>query len=125
MRDQFNFSGDFRGAVVNIQSRLDQASQCATSLPADADDRDQLTALLSLLGRELARLPEPEQAVAAQIATRTEELVATAATPKPDRSRLRQLGEAVVGGVKLLGSAGPGVTETAEKIVALVSRIVG
>lgn len=125
MRDQFNFSGDFRGAVVNIQSRLDQASQCATSLPGNAGDRDQLTALLGFFGRELARLPEAEQAVATQIATRTEELVSTAAAPKPDRSRLRQLGDAVVGGVKLLGNAGPGIAETAEKIVALVSRIVG
>lgn len=125
MRDQFNFSGDFRGAVVNIQSHLDQASQCATALPGDAGDRDQLTALLSVLGRELAKLPEREQAVAAQIASRTEELVATAAAPEPDRSRLRQLGDAVIGGVKLLGSAGPGVAETAEKVIALVSRIAG
>ena len=125
MRDQFNFSGDFRGAVVNVQSRLDQASQCANSLPGDADGREQLTALLDFFGRELARLPEPEQAVATQIATRTEELVAAAADPKPDRSRLRLLGEAVVGGVKLLGNAGPGIAETAEKIVALVSRLVG
>lgn len=89
------------------------------------DDRDQLTALLSVLGRELAKLPEREQAVAAQIASRTEELLATAAAPEPDRSRLRQLGDAVIGGVKLLGSAGPGVAETAEKVVALVSRIAG
>ncbi|CAO3408550.1 hypothetical protein [Azospirillum largimobile] len=125
MRDQFNFSGDFRGAVVNIQSQLGQASQNAASLPGDASDRAQLVALLSALSGELQKLPAPEQAAAALIAARTEELVAAAATPSPDRSRLRQLGDAIGGGIKLLGNAGPGVAETAEKIVTLVARLVG
>jgi hypothetical protein len=125
MRDQFNFSGDFRGAVVNIQSRLEQASQSAASLPGDPSDRTQLAALLTALGRELERLPALEQATAALIASRTEELVATAATSSPDRSRLRQLGDAIGGGIKLLGDAGPGIAAAAESIVALVSRLVG
>ena len=125
MRDQFNFSGDFRGAVVNIQSRLDQASQSAASLAGDTTDRSQLADLLHALGLELERVPAPQQAAAARVAARTEELVAAAAAPSPDRSRVRQLSEAVASSIKLIGDAGPGIALTAEKIVGLVSRLVG
>ncbi|MDZ4321127.1 MAG: hypothetical protein U1A07_20195, partial [Phenylobacterium sp.] len=86
MRDQFNFSGDFRGAIVNINASLDRATQSVSqhqdSLALDADRLRDL--LLDL--RTALEASAPENADDAEaLAVSTTHLIEAAVADRPNR----------------------------------------
>lgn len=125
MRDQFNLSGDFRGANVAIQSKLEHAGLATNTLAAAPADIKQLKMLLDTLRLELSGLDSGKSEAALAVAQSTEQLLSNAASPAPNKTLLRSLGTGLRSAAKTVGESGPGVVTTVEKIVGLVSKIAG
>ena len=90
----FNNTGDFRSAAVFQGSTINNAGQIAgTIASADAASRDELQALLKQLGDALRPVPPEKVEAAEATASTAEDLVKEAAKDKPNKSRLRSLGE--------------------------------
>jgi hypothetical protein len=125
MRDQFNLSGDFRRANVAIQSKLDHARLATNTLLTTPTDLQELRLLLDTLRSEISGLDPSKSEAGLAVAESTDLLLSTAASPAPNKTLLRSLGEGVRYAAKTVGEAGPGIVTTVEKIVGLVSRIAG
>lgn len=120
MRDQFNFSGDFRGAVVNVGSTLEIATARVRTGRHDLPDAEGLIDLLDSLRNQLAQVPSREADAAAEVASATDELIAYSVSPKQDKARLRSLGAALRAAADVVGRSGPGVVTTIARIIELI-----
>lgn len=125
MRDQFNLSGDFRGANVAIQSKLEHAGLATNTLVAAPTDIQELRMLLDTLRLEISGLDSTKSEAALAVAESIELLLSNAASPAPNKTLLRTLGEGLRSTAKTVAEAGPGVVTTVDKIVDLVSKISG
>lgn len=94
--DSYELSGDFRGAVVNVNSRLDHAVQSVAAIPyATPEERDRLAGLLGELRVVLADAPPEAAADADAIARRVEVLADETANQHPDAALIEQIAESV------------------------------
>ena len=119
---KYVMSGDFRGAVLNIESRLDNVTQTLGALPnAAPDQRQELARLVGELKAALAQVPPEAVGDATNLTKRVEALAEEAAGDAPDPEYVRDLGES------LRRAAGklPGITTLVAAIVELVAAIVG
>lgn len=99
--DQFNMSGNFSGAILNIKSTLTNVSQSIGAAPmGDAATKAQLQQLIEQLSAELQKAPAEQVGEAEQAAKRAESAVAEATKPNPDKddvayslSRLKKAAE--------------------------------
>lgn len=125
MRDQFNLSGNFRGANVAIQSKLEHAGLVTNTLIAAPTDIQELRTLLDTLRLEISGLDPAKSEAALAVVQSTDLLLSNAASPAPNKTLLRSIGEGLRSAAKTVGEAGPGVVTTVEKIVDLVSKMAG
>jgi hypothetical protein len=125
-QNTFHNTGDFRGAAVFQGSTINNAGQIAGMLAnADATSKEALKSLVAQLGEVLKNTPPEEMDDANAAASAAEDLVTEAARSKPNKSRLRLLGEGLVSGVKAVGSAAPAAISIAQNIVDLIGKISG
>src|SRR5687768_5350635 len=94
MGDQYNMSGDFRGAIVNIRTTLNDAQQNVNKIPTeDVNIRRELALFFSQLSDLLERVPESRQEQAEAVAQTAKALVDTATFEKPNQTQLQITGE--------------------------------
>ena len=119
---KYVMSGDFRGAVLNIESRLENVVQTLGTMPnAAPDQRQELARLVGELKAALAQVSPEAVGAATNLTKRVEALAEEAAGDAPDPEYVRDLGES------LRRAAGklPGVATLVAAIVELVAAIVG
>jgi hypothetical protein len=122
--NKFENTGDFRGAALFQGSTIRNAGQIAGTIrSADQGSRAELQALLQKLGEHLKEVPPEKVEDAEAVSASAEDLVKEAAKDKPNKSRLRSLGTALVDMAKAVGTAAPTAVSMAEKIVDLVHKI--
>lgn len=126
MGDQFNMSGDFRGAILNIKSTLNHVSQSVGALPhGDESLKAELQRLIAELSAALQQAP-PEQAETAQeVAQSAELLVKTAGEDKPSKTLLQISGDTLKQAAQNLAAVMPFVLPIATQIVETVRKLVG
>jgi len=111
-------SGDFRGAIININTSLQKAQQAINSGdPPFSSSEVRLTELLALLAADLGLVEEGKREDAEALAEATRIAVETAAQPRPNKKLLAGCLEAV-------RTSGHAVLETAPKIAATVNQII-
>ncbi len=119
---KYVLSGDFRGAILNIESRLDNVVQTLGALlNAAPDQRQELARLVGELKAALAAAPPQAVPDATNLTKRVEALAEEAAGDAPDPELVRDLGESL----KRAASKLPGVATLVAAIVELVAAIVG
>lgn len=124
MGDQFYLSGDFRGAIVSIQSNLQDVQQSIGEIHAgDETARKELYDLIGKLSRELEKLPADHKDEAQAVAETAKALVEQAKVEKPNRTLLHINGEALKEAARSLGEILPGVISIAAQIVMTVAKL--
>jgi methyl-accepting chemotaxis protein len=126
MGDQFNLSGDFRGAIVNLKSTLKNVRQSAGQIPGgDEDGRKQLQELIDKLAAELEKTPPEKKEDAEAVAETAKALVDQAKSEKPNKTLLQISGEGLKQAAQNLASVMPSVASIAVQIVTAVARLSG
>ena len=119
---KYVMSGDFRGAVLNIESRLENVVQTLGAMPhAAPDQRQELARLVGELKVALAQVSPEAVGDAANLTKRVEALAEEAAGDAPDPEYVRDLGESL----KRAAGKLPGIATLVAAIVELVAAIVG
>jgi hypothetical protein len=119
---KYVMSGDFRGAVLNIESRLENVVQTLGGMSnAAPDQRQELARLVGELKATLAQVPPQAVGDATNLTKRVEALAEEAAGDAPDPEYVRDLGESL----KRAAGKLPGVATLVAAIVELVAAIVG
>jgi hypothetical protein len=119
---KYVMSGDFRGAILNIESRLENVTQTLGALPTAApDQRQELARLVGELKTALAQVPPASVGDATNLTKRVEALAEEAAADAPDPEYVRDLGESL----KRAAGKLPGIATLVAAIVELVAAIVG
>ena len=123
---KYVMSGDFRGAILNIESRLDNVTQTLGSMPnAAPDQRQELVRLVGELKAALAAVPPEAVADATNLTKRVEALAEEAAGDAADPEYIRDLGESLKRAAGKVAGSLPGVATLVAAIVELVAAIVG
>lgn len=126
MGDRFNLSGDFRGAIVNLKSTLNNVRQSAGQIPGgDEETRKQLQALIDQLAAELEKTPPEKKEDAEAVAETAKALVDQARSEKPNQTMLKISGEGLKQAAQNLAGVMPTVASIAVQIVAAVARLSG
>lgn len=123
--DQYNFSGDFRGAILNVNSMLEDVTQTISSAPSlDQATKDELTRLVAQLRAELQNVPSGSESDAEAVAETAKDAVEKATTQKPNRALVQisanGLKEAAQNLAAVLPTVLPIAMQIVEKIRALV-----
>lgn len=118
---KYVMSGDFRGAMVNIESRLDNVSQIVGKSPyARPDQKEQLEQLIVELKRALERVPPQQVGEAETLVRRIGALAEEATAANPDREAVNELGEIVRRAAGKLAASVPAVMTLVASIIELV-----
>lgn len=123
--DTFDMSGDFRGAIVNIKSQLENVTQTVNTLPhGDDEEREELKQLVAQLQEALAQAPPEKASDAEKVAKRVEALVEEADDDNPDTEMMEITGESLKRAAENIRDALPAVLPIATQIVAHVLSLV-
>ena len=126
MPDRFDMSGDFRGAVVNIQSTLTSVLQSVDEIRTDDQNaRKELEKLIGQLRDALQKVPEKSQEQAQAVAETAKALVDTAKADQPNKTMVKITGEGLKQAAQNLASVMPAVVTIAGQIALTVSKLVG
>jgi len=126
MGDQFNLSGDFRGAIVNLKSTLRNVRQSAGQIPGgDEGGRKQLQELIDRLASELEKAPVEKKEAVEAVAETAKALVEQAKSDKPNKTLLQISGEGLKQAAKNIADVLPAAASIAVQIVAAVARLSG
>lgn len=122
---KYVMSGDFRGAILNIESKLDNVTQSFAAMPnARPDQKEQLAQLVAELKRVLGSIA-PEQAPDAETLVRRVGVLAEEATAaNPDPQSVSDLGDLVKRAAGKLASTLPNVMTLVASIIELVAAII-
>lgn len=121
---KYVMSGDFRGAVLNIESHLSNVTQAIMAAPAgDAVERADLNSLVGALQAELEQLPGERVADGESIAARLQRV--TAALADGDADLVAVNSAALERAAGALGDVRPGIPAVARQIVAVVRGMMG
>lgn len=122
----YTLSGDFRGAVLNIESTLRDTRQRIANLPrVDTVARAELTQLMDELTPLLTTVPPLLLPDSEQLAEGVQALIGTAAVAQPNRTSMRLLGQGVKDIAGRFSHAAPRVLEIVEQIVSIVANVAG
>jgi hypothetical protein len=123
--DTFNMSGDFRGAQLNIKSKLENVTQTIGAIPyADAATKVELEKLVQQLNDTLQQVPAAKAEDAEAVAQSAEMLVETATKEKPNPRMVQITGEGLKKAAQHLADVVPTVLSIATQIVAKVTHLV-
>ena len=124
MADQFNMSGDFRGAMINIKSTLTNVQQSIGDIHSeDESTRKELEILIGQLNEALQNVPEGHQEQAEAVAETAKVLVDTAKAEKPNKTMLQISGEGLKQAAQNLADVMPTVVNIASRIVVAVVNL--
>jgi hypothetical protein len=124
--DTYVLSGDFQGALVNINTVLDHASQSIGAIPdADAAAKEELQRLVAELKAALQGAPPAQAEEAEAVAEFAQELVETATEEAPNRVRLRISAEGLKAAADNLAAVVPPVLAIATQIANTILRLAG
>ena len=124
--DTINMSGDFRGAMVNVKSTLNNVQQTiGTMATADDSAKDELQGLIKQLEGALAEVPATNAEDAEAISQMTEALVEQAAQEKPNKAMLQISGEGLKAAARNLKEITPDVLSIATSVVLAIGKIAG
>lgn len=116
---KYVMSGDFRGAVLNIESRLSNVTQTIMAAPVgDAVERADLNSLVAALGAEIEQLPGERVADGDALAARLERVTAALADGDPELAGIG--GAALERAADGLGALRPGIPAIARQITGSV-----
>jgi uncharacterized protein (UPF0261 family) len=119
-------SGDFRGANVNIKSRLENVQQTVGALPhADETAKAELQQLISQLNDALQAAPADKTEEAEAVAQMAETLVETANSEKPNKMMVQITGEGLKKAAENMAAVMPTVLGIAMQIVTAVAALAG
>lgn len=124
--DEINISGgDFRGANVNIKSKLENVTQTITTMPHGSDqERDELKELVGQLQEALAQAPPETTDEVEKVTKRVETLVEEAGDDNPDEEMMEITGASLKRAAENVREALPTVLPIATQIVAHVLSMV-
>jgi len=121
---KYVMSGDFRGAVVNIESHLSNVTQAIMAAPAgDAAERADLNALVAALQAEIEQLPGGRAAEAEALAARLARM--TNALSDGDAELAGVGGAALERAADSLGDVRPAIPAVARRITAAIRDMLG
>ena len=122
---RYELSGDFREALLNIESTLHDVRQTVEALPA-ADDaaRAGLIRLVGRLDRALRATPPGRAAEAAEVADIARDLIEAAGAARPRKAVVRGQGDALREAAAALADAMPDVPVIAGSIAAAAVALV-
>jgi chromosome segregation ATPase len=126
MADRFNMSGDFRGAIINIKSKLTDVQQTVGQIQTeDETARKELETLIGQLSEALQKVPAGNEEQAEAVAETAKVLVDTAKTEKPNKTMLQISGEGLKQAAENLAGVMPIVASIAGQIVLAVAKLTG
>ena len=121
---KYVMSGDFRGAVLNIESHLSHVTQAIMAAPGgDATARADLNSLVAGLQAEIEQLPEGQAAAAETLTARLERV--TKALADGDAELVDIGGAALERAADALGDTRPGIPAVARQITAAIRGMMG
>jgi hypothetical protein len=124
--DQFNMSGNFSGAILNIKSTLTNVAQSIGAAPhGDAATKAQLQALVEQLSAELQKAPAEQAGEAEQAAKRAENAVAEATKPNPDKDDVEYSLSRLQKAAENIGKVLPTVLPIAMQIATVLRGMIG
>jgi hypothetical protein len=125
MGDQFEMSGDFRGAIVNIESRLENVTQTVNNAAAvDDASKVELKRLLAELKETLGQVSHERREEAEAVAMAAEDLVEKGTVEEPIRTMIQISGEGLKQAARNLADVMPTVLTIATQIVTVIQRMV-
>jgi methyl-accepting chemotaxis protein len=125
MGDRFNLSGDFRGSIVNLKSRLENVQQTVGEIRSgDNDAREELQKLIQQLSEALEKAPEDKKEQVEAVAETAKALVDQAKGEKPNKTMIQITGEGLKQAAKNVAEALPAVLPIAVQIVSAVGKLV-
>lgn len=126
MPDQYNLSGDFRGAILNIESTLENVQQTVGQMQAgDEDSRRELQQLIGQLSKALsATVPAEKKEQVEAVAVTAKALVEQAKEAKPNRTMLQITGEGLKQAAQNVADVLPTVLSIATQIVLAVGKMI-
>jgi hypothetical protein len=126
MSDTFHFSGDFRGAILNIKSTLRDVQQSVGNIPTtDEETRQELQQLIEALTLALENIPPEKDEDAQAVAETAKVLVETATVEKPNKTMIKITGESLKRAAQNVAEVAPTVIGIASQIVMAVIKITG
>ncbi len=120
---KYVMSGNFQGAVLNIESQLTNVTQSIMAAPLGGEQRADLNSLAAALEAELRRVPAERAAEAEAVAGRLAKV--TAAVAEGDGELADIGGRALERAADALGDVRPGLPAAARQITAAVRRSLG
>ncbi len=123
--DQFNMSGNFSGAILNIKSTLTNVSQSIGAAPVgDAATKAQLQALVEQLTAELQKVPAEQAGEAEAVAETAKAAVEQATKAQPNKTLVQISAEGLKQAAQNLAAVLPTVLPIATKIADALRRMV-
>ena len=118
------YSGDFRGANLNVKSTLKNVNQTIGAMP-DADDsaKKELERLMVQLNDLLQRAPAEQQSAAGAVAQTTEMLVNTAAAEDPNPTMVQGMSDMLKQTAQAFKNNLPQIIDVTTKIATAVATI--
>lgn len=124
MGDQFNMSGDFRGAILNIKSKLENVTQTINTMPGgEPSEKAELQRLLQQLSETLQQVPPSHAEDAEAVAETAKTLVETATQAKPNKTILQITGAGLKKATENLQTVMPVVLTIATQIVDNIAKL--
>ncbi|PDW01711.1 caspase family protein [Candidatus Viridilinea mediisalina] len=124
--DQFNMSGNFSGAILNIKSTLTNVAQSIGAAPhGDAAAKAQLQTLLERLSTTLQQVPAAQTSEAEAVAETAKALVEQATKAQPNKTLVQISAEGLKQAAQNLAAVLPSVLPLANQIAEAVRKLVG
>lgn len=126
MSDTVNFSGDFRGAIVNFKSTLTNVQQTVQSLPSmDDTAKKELERMIGELSQALEGLPSDKSELAQAMAQQMEGLVAEAKKEEPNKTLLNISADGLKRAAQTVADVTPNILKVATQIADFFSKLGG
>ncbi len=120
---KYVMSGDFRGAVLNIESQLSNVTQSIMAAAVSGPAKGDLNSLVAALEAELGRVPAERAKEAEAVAGRLAKV--TAAVEGGDGEMADINGRALERAADALGDARPNLPPAARQFTAAIHRLLG
>jgi hypothetical protein len=123
--DQFNMSGNFSGAILNIKSTLESVTQSISAAPhGDEATKTQLQELIAQLSTALQQVPADQAADAEAVAETAKAAVEHATKEKPNKTMIQISADGLKQAAQNLAAVLPTVLPIATKIAETIQRMV-
>ena len=120
---KYVMSGNFQGAVLNIESQLTHVTQSILAAPLDGGQRAGLNSLVAALEAELQGVPAERASEAEAVATRLAKVSAAVAEADDELADIN--GRALERAADALGDVRPGLPAAARQLTAAVRKSLG